>query len=205
MKRELLWLPIDFPQFTLEQKTIFVDYYKKDYTGKIAGAFESQLFSLKLSNERYSDSIFDESQRETHGFLFDFVTQYLPFDQLVNLKIHRQYRDTTGVHIDFANPNDNILLFENNKINDPCGYRMVVAGSRHGSLHVENSKGEKVYPTLPDTTDWYCIGSTNVKHAVEKLEVGRMIIFTHGWINANTHNEIINRSLEKYGEYAVWD
>ena len=82
---------------------------------------------------------------------------------------------------------------------------MVIAGSRQGSLHVENSKGEKIYPTLPETTDWYCIGSTDVRHAVEKLDQGRMIIFTHGQMNSDKHNELIKRSLEKYADYAVWD
>lgn len=205
MSKTLLWTPIDFPQFTKDQKDSFFTNYKKDYLGVTASAMESQMFTTRLTENRYSVSEFNESYRETHGFLFDFVDKHLPFDQIINIKIHRQYRDASSIHIDFAKPDENPLLFENNKVTDPCGYRMVIAGSRQGALHVENSSGERIYPLLPETTDWYCIGSTNVRHAVQKLDEGRMIIFTHGWINAEKHKEIIDRSLEKYSDYAVWD
>ena len=198
-------MPIDFPAFTNEQKESLFQHYKKDYTGVTAGAFESQMFTSRLTDNRYSKSIFNEEYRATHGFLFDFITDHLPFDDIVNVKIHRQYRNAEKVHLDFANPQDNIELYNNNVYNEPCGFRMVVAGVRQGALHIENSKKEKIYPYLPETTDWYCLNSTNAKHAVETLDNGRMIIFTHGWINLDKHNLIINRSLEKYGEYAVWD
>jgi hypothetical protein len=201
----LLWTPIDIPQFTQEQKDVLIKNYTKDYTSDTAKAMESQSFTERLYDCRYSESKFKDEYCKTHQFLFDFILEHLPFDKLINVKIHRQYRDSTKSHIDFVNPTDELDLFKNNSANEPCGYRMVISGSRQGPLHIENSKGEKVFPELPSTTDWYAIGSTNVLHSVKVLDPGRMIIFAHGWINEDKHADIIDRSLNKYSKYAIWD
>lgn len=205
MYPSLLWLPIDIPQLSIDQKESLFNNYQKDYTSDTAKAMDSQMFTERLTSERYSISKFKEDYYHTHGFFFDFVNTHLPFDQLINVKIHAQYRDSTKSHIDFVKPEDAPALFTNNVSNEPCGYRMVIFGSRKGALHIENSKGAVIYPELPETTDWYCLGSTNVFHSVRTLDPGRMIIFAHGWINAEKHKEIIDRSLMKYPDYAIWD
>jgi hypothetical protein len=197
--KDLLWIPADLPK--LETKNLLVESYKCDYKNKEnARAFESQQFTIRSDN--YQVSNYKEEYLKTHRYLIDYIDQHLPFDQLVNIKIHRPV-SRGRTHIDFLYPKNSPELFQNNNIHEPCGYRMVIAGCRNGHLYVDQN-GEQTYPILPDTTDWYIIGSTNVPHGLNDRDPDRFILFCHGYINKEKHHSILSRSIDKYKDYAIW-
>jgi hypothetical protein len=202
LPKGLLWIPADLPRYADRQ--MLVDNYVQEYKNSaVARAFGSQQFTEAVEN--YAQSQFKESYRSTHQSLFDYLDQHMPFDHLVNIKIHRQLREGRA-HIDFLFPENNPQLYENNNSNEPCGYRMVIAGVRQGQLYIDKSNGERVFPTLPETTDWYILGHTTALHGLKGYDdTGRHILFCHAWINAERHSSILQNSLAKYSDYAVWD
>jgi hypothetical protein len=201
LPKNLLWVPADLPLYTDRQ--MLIDNYIQEFQNPvIAKAFASQPFTETVKD--YKKSKFKESYKDSHQSLFNYINQHLPFDDLVNIKIHRQIKEGKA-HIDFSSPEKNINLYENNNINEPCGYRMVINGVRKDQLYIYKSSGEKLYPVLPETTDWYILGHTNTLHGLQGVDFDRHILFCHAWINKEKHSAIINRSLEKYSEYAIWD
>lgn len=197
--KKLLWIPADIPK--LEYSNRLIELYNCDYKNKEnAKAFESQQFTVRTEN--YQETVFKNEYLDSHRFLIDYIQTHLPFDRLVNIKIHRPV-NKGKTHIDFLYPEKNFKLFENNKETEPCGYRMIIKGNRHGNLYIKNNV-EKLYPQLPETTDWYIIGSTNVPHGLNDKDFNRFILFCHGYINKKKHQDIIERSIDKYKEYAIW-
>jgi hypothetical protein len=204
LKKELFWIPADLPIF--EHKKELVQLYVQDYQNqKVAKAFGSQMFTHRVEN--YAVSKFKNDYEESHKHLYDYINTHLPYDNLVNVKIHNNIRQGKA-HVDFVFPEKNKELYANNTGNEPCGYRMVIAGDRQGHLFVDktNADGstERVYPTLPETTDWYILNSTSAYHGLDGVNPDRYILFCHAWINKQQHDEIIKRSLEKYSDYAIW-
>jgi hypothetical protein len=196
---KLLWVPADIPK--LETKNLLVDSYKRDYKNKEnARAFESQQFTIKSDN--YQVSNYKEEYLETHRYLINYIAQHLPFDHLVNIKIHRPVAQGR-THIDFLYPDKNKELYENNNSLEPCGYRMVIAGRRNGHLYVKTA-GQTIYPILPEDTDWYIISSTTALHGLNDKDDSRFILFCHGYINKEKHQDILTRSIDKYKDYAIW-
>jgi hypothetical protein len=198
---KLLWVPADLPLF-LEKKEL-VEKFHLDYVNdKKAKAFDSQQFTEHTDS--YEISPYKQEYLESHKYLIDYITENMPYTDIVNIKIHHQSRQGK-THIDFGSPDKNIELFNHNNSVEPCGYRMVIAGVRQGQLYVERNDGSRVYPTLPESTDWYILGHTNVPHGLDGVDTNRYIIFCHAWIDKEKHDEIVKRSLEKYGDYCVYD
>lgn len=204
MSKDLFWIPADLPVF--DHKDDLVKLYVQDYQNqKVARAFGSQMFTRRVEN--YAVSEFKSGYSESHKHLYDYINKYLPYDNLVNIKIHNNIKQGSA-HLDFVFPEKNKELYLNNTSNEPCGYRMVIAGSRQGHLFVDRPKDdgsvERLYPTLPDSTDWYILNSTSAYHGLEGVNPDRYILFCHAWINKDKHDEILKRSLEKYSSYAIW-
>jgi hypothetical protein len=196
---KVLWIPADLPKF--ENSLQLVESYTCEYQNqKVARAFDSQQFTVRTEN--YQPTEFKQQYRDSHHYLINYIEQHLPFDYLVNIKIHRPARQGQ-THIDFGSPRRNLELYQNNNSLEPCGYRMVIAGRRNEHLYVEKNK-EVIYPYLPDTTDWYIIGSTNVPHGLNGIDTDRFILFCHGYINKEKHHSILSRSIDKYKDYAIW-
>jgi hypothetical protein len=196
--KNLFWLPLDLPKFEYSNEII------ADFKGKFIPANASAFLAQKLTEDGppYATSKWRNDLTESQSKLKEYIDMHLPFDALVNIKVHHPHRKGT-LHVDFAVPRDNLELFKNNKENEPCGYRLVLSGERSGDLTIKNSSGDQ-YPKLPNDTDWYAIGSTNVLHSITHSCPDRYIIFCHGWINREKHDLIISKSLEKYKDYAIW-
>lgn len=128
---------------------------------------------------------------------------YLPFKNLRNVKLNLQTRIVNG-HIDFTNPAADPDLWKNNSLNEPCGYRILVNGSRSNCLWVEKNNGNIVHCDMPETTDTYVLNHTAGMHGVTD-DVNRWTIFCHAEIDNKKHDKIVSRSLSMYKQYAVWD
>lgn len=195
--KNLFWIPLDLPKFQYSKEII------ADCTLKDAHAYPSAFLAQKLTEDvpKYGITKWISNLTESQSKLKEYIETHLPFDDIVNIKVHHPRRKGL-LHIDFLSPTDNPGLYKNNKDLEPCGYRLVLSGD-NGDLVIKNSKGIQT-PIMPEDTDWYTIGSTNVLHAITDSCPDRYIIFCHGWVNKEKHDLLISRSLEKYKDYAIW-
>jgi len=188
--KNLLWCPIDVPKIPITfneamgEKWLF--WNKTNFT--------------KKQITPYDNSQWTQYALETYPEFIKWF-EYLPYKSIRNVKFNFQMEEVKP-HIDFTQPNLKPDLYQNNTDNEPCGYRILIAGRRKNSLYVMNN-GNKIYCNMPDDTDVYVLGHTSTLHGVED-EIGRQTIFVHIEIDKDKHNDILMRSLEKYKQYAIW-
>jgi len=200
--KDILWMPIDLPVFDMKDELVndfSVDFVAdaKDYDVR------GQLF-LEHSNN-YSISKVKEGLTNSQNHLIDYCKTHLPFTDLVNIKIH--HITTTGMklHVDFGDPEKNLELFKHTNEHEPCGFRMIIKGTKSGDM-VVSTNDKIIVPTMPDETDWYALNYTEGLHGSNPLSTDiddRYVLFCMGWIDKDKHKELINRSIDKYSDFIV--
>ena len=200
--KDILWMPIDLPVFDMKDELVndfSVDFIAdaKDYDVR------GQLF-LEHSNN-YSISKVKEGLTNSQNHLIDYCKTNLPFTDLVNIKIH--HIKTTGMklHIDFGDPEKNLELFNHTNEHEPCGFRMIIKGTKSGDM-VVSTNDKIIVPTMPDETDWYALNYTEGLHGSNPSSTDiddRYVLFCMGWIDKDKHKELINRSIDKYSDFIV--
>jgi hypothetical protein len=129
----------------------------------------------------------------------DFVMQ-LPFIELYSVRINVQ---TTIVepHFDVNVKYTPLKYYTEYDKSEPCGYRFVLSGSSTAlKIHDKGIISTAETPSVPGA---YLINSTTGLHSVHS-DVGRMSLYIRGKINEQLHVKFIERSLEKYSNYAIW-
>ena len=196
------WLPIDLPKFEYSQEVV-EDFKKSKTFMPLRGGFEALRLTTKTS-ENYGIEQWRPDLSESQCKLRDYIDEHLPFDQLINIKIHHptRTRPDDQFHYDFVSPDKNPELYEHNKNVEPCGYRLILQGHRTGELRVI-ANDKSIVPVMPMDTDWYVLGHTNTAHSNIGYPEDRYIVFCHAWINKEKHQELLERSLVKYKDYAI--
>lgn len=190
LENKILYLPVDLPKFPV------VNFYTDTDT-------EWNFWNFKKLTEKnitpYSATSIKSNFIEDYPDIINWLNNF-PFLDIINIKFNVQLK-TVRPHIDFVNPHLNENLFENNQINEPCGYRVLINGSRSEKLYILN-KNKKVYATLPNQTDVYVIGQTSCLHGVEE-DIDRRSLYLHFFIDKNKHNYLLKKSWKKYKKYAI--
>ena len=189
----ILYMPVDIPKFHMKQELI-ADFHK-EFTPHTAQAFESQ--RLLKTTKNYATSEPRDDLTESQTAVIDYVNKYLPFSDLINVKLHHMRRQGS-IHIDMVEPEANPELYQHNKENEPCGYRMVIQGSRHGDLAVITDDQVIKMPVLPEDTDWYNISHTGTPHGNTRYVDDRYILFCHGRMDIEKQKALVKQSYNKY-------
>jgi hypothetical protein len=186
----LLWLPIDIPKFPYPNMELAQDtsWAFWNFTKMVEG------------DSPYETTVLKQEILDAYPKLLEWF-QYFPYKTIRNIKWNTQVGEVRS-HIDFTKPVNNPDLFKNNSENEPCGYRILIRGSRTNKLFVMRDD-EKVYVDIPEDTDVYVLRHTDGLHGVDADE-DRTTIFTHFEIDPIRHRLLIEKSLEKYNNYAVW-
>lgn len=188
--KKILWMPIDVPKFPIENFYIQPDKnwvfwnYKNLTTDRITS---------------YAESTLTDTIKEQYPELVSWLENF-PILKICNIKYNIQ-KQIVSPHVDFTKPSDNFELYYNNLLNDPCGYRVLLSGSRKEKLYIVTKDGKK-YTELPQSTDVYVLGQTNCKHGVDD-EDGRCSLYLHFYIDKNKHKELLEKSWVKYKDYAI--
>ena len=186
----LLWLPIDIPKFPYPNMELAQDTSWAFWTfGKMVDG-----------NSPYEETILKQEILDQYSKLLEWF-QHFPYKSIRNIKWNTQIGEVLP-HIDFTKPDNNPELFRNNSENEPCGYRILIRGSRTNKLFVMRGN-EKIYVDIPDDTDVYVLRHTDGLHGVD-MDENRTTIFTHFEIDPVRHELLIEKSLEKYKNFAVW-
>jgi hypothetical protein len=144
-----------------------------------------------------STSITEEVARQNN---FGKILDQLPFKEIVSLQYKKQTKKVSP-HVDvypemMTKPGeyDHIVSME------PAGYRFVIEG-RLDSIEIFN--GETwVNAIIPKVPCGYIINSTSAKHRI-KQDNGRTTIYIRGWLDEEKHLELLEKSYNKYRQYAI--
>lgn len=185
----ILWCPIDLP------KCPVIPYADFDFKWYF---WEVSKLTVNHSNP-YEITDFTNHIKSSYPELIEWFKLF-PYKNIRNIKLNHQISKVKE-HIDFTKPELDPLLHKNNSVNEPCGYRIILSGSRKNKLFVIHNE-EKIYCDMPIDTDVYVLGHTSTMHGVEDDE-NRWTIFTHFEIDGVKHKELLQKSLTKYSEYAI--
>lgn len=192
--KDLLFLPLDI---TLPELA-FPELVNPDSNipGVSFWTYE-QLLDLK-SKEAFPWKTDLDSTRITYK---NIISQ-LPFDSLENVRLSIQSKKVKP-HVDV---NDDIKInypesYNHYLKNEPCGYRIVISGNKSAIKLIVNSK--IVTAELPYVPCIYLLNSTKCYHYIDG-DIGRKTIYIRGKVNTLEHKNIIEKSLEKFKDYAVF-
>jgi hypothetical protein len=195
MYSNLLWIPVDLPKFPVSNRLLHL-YRDEGF------AFWSFARLTEKKDSPYDIADWKSEVKDQFPEIIEWANS-LPIASIRNVKINLQNRSVKP-HIDFTMPYKNPVLWSNNTVNEPCGYRVLLHGKTINTLYMINSAGEKVYCTQPEDTDTYLLRHTNGMHGVEDDE-DRITMYLHLEINAEQHKKILEKSVEKYSNYAIYD
>ena len=193
--KNISWIPVDIPLIDFKDELIneFSSFYP---------TYAREAQRLTVHRDNYGKTTWLNNLSSTQAKLKEYIDINLPFTDLVNVKIQRLFTNDV-FHYDFMSPDNNKELYQHNTLVEPCGYRFVLSGTRHGDLViVENDVHH--YPELPIETDCYVLGHTNSLHSCVNFKPDRYIVFCHGWVDIEKHYSILDRSLKKYQDFAVY-
>lgn len=127
------------------------------------------------------------------------IIDQLPFDKITFIKYNYQMRDV-GHHIDLVDKL-NIPELSHIRENEPAGYRLVFSGHTD-TLEVYDTVSwrKAVIPSVPGC---YLIDSTVALHRVLN-DTGRTGMYFRGILNTQKHKELIDKSLKKYKDHAIY-
>jgi hypothetical protein len=190
----LLFLPIDIDLPNLEFPKLLNTH--SDIMGASFWTYE-QLLDAK------SDSLLPwrkdlDSIRES----YKNIISKLPFETLENVRLSIQSK-IVKPHIDVSDETKNKSLenYKNYLDNEPCGYRIVVSGDRSALKLIV--KEDIVTAELPSIPCVYLINSTTCQHFVDQ-DIGRKTVYIRGKVNAIKHKNMIEKSLDKFKNYAIF-
>ena len=196
-EKKLIWCPIDIPKFPYPDFDLPV-------TPKRFAYWDFKKITKKESKSNYAISEIESIIYEEYPDLIEWINLF-PFKTIRNIKINAQIEDCP-THIDFRYENCKTdaskELWNNNSINEPCGYRTLISGSKTNMQYAIHN-GEKIYTTIPDDTDTFVLKSTTLPHGVD-AEPGRKLLYMHFEIDTSANEKLIQSSLEKYSDYAIY-
>lgn len=156
----------------------------------------------KVPEQLFQPAWWDSAILDNQALMqFDHIIAQLPYDK-ISMVMHKFQNKPVGSHLDvYPNMRISAEELDNIKDNEPCGYRIVLNG-KDDVLEIFNGK-EWLTPKLPSTPCCYLINSTQLRHRV-KDDPGREILYFRGIINKTRNQELIEKSLKLYKDYAVY-
>jgi hypothetical protein len=179
--KDLLFLPIDIDLSTLN----FTQVNDPHPSTKWNGFWNASFITEKTIKDNNLQTILDQ----------------LPFTQITRF-FHKVQTVVVPAHIDVTpDMNYEPEEFAHIRENEPCGYRFVLKGSTD-KLFVKNNT-DWVQATLPSVPCCYVLNSTKGLHKLA-MDEGRETLYVRGFIDPLKQKELIERSLEKYKDYAIY-
>lgn len=214
--RQHRFLPLDLPKFEYKQQVLDA------FGGGITYGYwrEEELTDRDRSNPFNDPMPFTEDAHRKYPELINYITTQWPFEYFVYVKLIRANEDVhphvDGNFVDDKGPDGDYNTISQQYLDhqlatEPCGYRMILNGNR-SSLYLcdtydptyvrkDWSGIEKNFCTIPEDTDCFVLQTNNSPHGVDyiKDDDQRLLLFAIGKLDIDKHNELLNRSVQKYG------
>jgi len=196
---DIAFLPIDLP--LIPNKHSIIKNFETEF---VYGWWDAIRLFEKTKNFEPTDK-WTQEIIEKYPELKQWMIDHIPFTDYIHAKMMKS-KDVVHPHVDYQDPNRRPDVFDHLKKNEPSSYRLVISGERKNTVYVSKSVDSKIedriYPILPETTDVYAMPYTDQVHGVD-FQSDRIIIITNGYIDIEKHQNLLTRSLEKYGDYLV--
>lgn len=210
------FLPLDLPLF--QHKHLVLSAFDAHTQ---FGYWHEEELTYRDRTQPFGDGVpFTAQAQEKYPELIDYITTYWPFENFVYAKLIRANRNVDphvdGNFVDHAGPAGNYNTITQQYLDhqlstEPCGYRMILNGNR-SSLYLcdtydptyknkDWSNLKKHYCTVPADTDCFVLRTNHSPHGVDYIEHDneRLLLFVIGNLNVDRHNELLKRSMQKYG------
>jgi hypothetical protein len=189
---EIDWMPIDIPKFPYP-----ADVFNPTYDANHAWKYDRL---TTRHDHAYAASQLQPDVIQRFPLLKDWL-RHLPYTSVRNIKVNFQH-SPVRTHVDFK-PNDlDPQLYDNNQCNEPCGYRVLLRGSRNQALFLSQGE-ERIFPIMPDDTDVYVLRQTQTVHGVED-DPGRVVMYIHLEIDPALNHQLLVQSYRKYAQFAIF-
>lgn len=87
---------------------------------------------------------------------------------------------------------------------EPAGLKVMLSHRNAKSFYVMKTPGSpRQFIELPDDTNSFAINERKFWHGARYLGEPKYILSTFGIIDRKKHEDLVNRSLEKYSDYAI--
>lgn len=129
----------------------------------------------------------------------DRVLDQLPFKEITTITYKRQ-EEPVAEHVDVANwarlkPGELAHI----QAHEPAGYRLVITGSDDALEVYTGREWIKAHTPAPGC---YVINSTQGLHRV-RADADRSLIYIRGILDSQAHSALVEKSLKKYGQWAI--
>lgn len=213
---DIIFLPLDIPKVPHSHEMVDL------FTGSEKYAWWQQ--EILLGNGDPSKQLNDPEEwnpgSDRFRPLVDHIISHLPFEYLSYVRLARA-RDKVGLHVD---DNYEIPPFPHHKSisrelkehhlrNEPIGYRFILSGSRDTLYFCKRYDPEykreiyqpRTYATIPEETDFFLIRNYQQPHGVDTdyRDANRIVGFLLGRVDEDRHLDLIRRSLDRFGDYAI--
>jgi hypothetical protein len=179
--KNILFMPIDIDLSELDFKQL--DNSKK--SGSWQGYWDATFIS-------------DETVKQTQ---LDKILNQLPLTKITRL-FHKIQTKPVVSHLDCQED----MIYENGEYEylksiEPGGYRLVLSGNTKTLWVFDNKEWQQV--NLPSIPCCYVLNATAGYHKLDP-DPGRETIYMRGYVDEIRHQELLQRSFEKYKDYVVY-
>ena len=196
---DIAYLPVDLPQ--IPNKAGIVQAFQREFS---FGWWDAVRLFEPTKDFEPTDK-WSDAANTRYPDLKQWMSDHLPYSAHIHAKLMKT-RDLVLPHVDYLDPNRQPDVYRHLVQNEPASYRLIISGNRTGSLYlcksVDSAVSDRVYPILPDDTDVYAMPYTNQVHGVD-FENDRVMVITNGYIDVSRHQDLLKRSMEKYGDYLI--
>ena len=207
MFEEIIFTPLDISRLDLDRQKIIEFCDKRKYR---------DMDWMRTDIKKYSEPL-----NEDFKSLFpnaELILRSLPFEDFDN-SLHIHFYDQVVTNRPHQDP---ITKLQNSCDLGPASYKNFVIRDKIDTFYLlPNSTNQDViqydnrpvtylnpvFPLMPDDTNWFAINNHKGYHGsfLAPPEYRKITMFFVGPVNRNKHFELINRSIEKYKDYIIYN
>lgn len=152
---------------------------------------------LKNTHVNTNETFFHPEFAKLFPGLVEAIKQ-LPFKELTGASVKIQ-RGPSFPHL------DDLHTIEESGLDEPKRITMSLTDVRFSTLYLEKNK-VKIHPRIPEGYPCYAFNNRDVLHAADYIpDRIRIILDTAGMLDAKKHKELLERSVEKFKEFVIYD
>jgi len=203
---KIILMPIDLPKLSLDREKVleYFDVRKIPHQDWNWVNFKpaDKLLDPDLSK------IFPNLNEQLQALpLMDYKSSHFDFrEQVVNNRPHQDPIART-----LADGNLGPTAYKNLIMRDMLETFYVLPTSSNPNIQLYDNRPKEllspVFPILPNDTDWFVLNNHVGYHGsfLAPVEYRKITMFIAGKLDAVKHLEIINRSIEKYKDYIIYN
>lgn len=209
MFTDYVWVPVAAPKIELDEDNRkrfieMVDVHSKRIDGEFPKKIDYPWNILVLRSETREPGPGELPGSGWHDFIrkefpeLVHNVEHLPFESLKSVFVMDQIIDVKP-HLDDGTR-------ERNHSIEPASYRYELINDAPGeSFYFVNGKGNRIFITLPESTNLWCHSNIHGVHGAIKVERPRrkLLLAVWGTLHVEKHLNLIQKSIETYPDKCI--